>query len=735
MSMDRRQFLKVMGIAGGGLVTGISLSACSPVFTLPNTINGSLQPNAILQITPANKINFYLPRAEMGQGVFTGLTTLIAEELEVSPANINIVQTGFHPDYANPDYGMQVTGGSNSIRSHFIPLRQLAANTRSALQQAAAQRASVSVADTTALDGQITANGQTYTYGDLAEAASALPFPENTPLKNKQDFTYIGKHAVKLDAKAKSTGNAKFGIDVNFPGLHRAVLKRCPQAGGKVKKFDDTAAKAMPGITDIVEIHNGVAVVAEHYYQAKAAVEKLEVEWLVPEKLSGFSSASSEVGNGKQLFSAALTGEDAETAHEEGERFEPRRDSSLAADYWAPYLAHATMEPMNCTARFSGEKLDIWTSTQNPELVAGLGAFYGELPVEDVTVHAMFVGGGFGRRGAADYVAEAVAIARQTGKPIQLIWSREDDMRHGLYRPAAMARFQIDFDEDQSIRNWLVRRVGPNILPYILDESLDTLIPAFLPNSWIDRLSKLGHHVFDGLVVDETGVEGLFEDYDASYKKVEHVTVDPGIPVGFWRSVGHSYSGFFKECMMDECASFHQIDPVTYRLKHLQSNPRLANTLTVAAEKSGWHQTPEPGHHLGVASHVSFSSYVTEIAEVSVANNNIIVHRITCVVDCGLAVNPAIVRAQMESGIIYGLSAALVGEITLTNGAIDQSNFHDYPVLRMNQTPEIDVIIIDSDEAPTGVGEPGLPPVAAAVANAVFAATGKRLRSLPLALS
>ncbi|NVK36697.1 MAG: molybdopterin-dependent oxidoreductase, partial [Gammaproteobacteria bacterium] len=515
----------------------------------------------------------------------------------------------------------------------------------------------------------------------------------------------------------------------------KAALKRCPVYGGTVKKIDAQVVKSLPGVKAVVAIHNGVAVVAEHYYQAKNALTKLNVEWQLPDELSGFSSASMESGNGKALFEAALK-QEGDNGHEEGDPKAIDSDAhTIQATYWAPYLAHATMEPLNCTVKIENGKVDVWVGSQSPGMVKGIAALFADVSKDDVTVHSTFLGGGFGRRSASDFVAEATAIAKASKLPVQLVWSREDDTQHDLYRPASLAEFKIGLNDQGVINSWHVKRVGPNIMPYMIDETVDAMAPGFMPNAMVDWLSKRGYGLFDGWVVDPSSMEGLFEDYDAPNKQVQHVTVDPGLPLGFWRSVGHSFSGFFKESMMDEVAVAQKQDAVEYRLKHLKNNPRLANVLKVAAQKANWQKPSAQGRFQGVAVHMSFGSYVAQIAEVSVSNNQIRVHKVTCVVDCGTAVNPDIIKAQMESGIIFGLTAALYGEITLKDGAVEQSNFHNYPMLRMHETPEFDVTIIDSDEAPMGVGEPGLPPIAAAVGNAVFAATGKRLRNLPLKLA
>jgi len=732
---SRRSFIKNISLAGAGLVVGLPLTACVNA-SLPNNNKLALTPNALLQITNDNIINFYLPRSEMGQGTYTGLTTIVAEELDVHPSKINVLNAPVHDDYKNIEYGFQVTGGSNSIRTHFVPLRHLAANARLVIRQAAAQQLNLSLADVQTDNGNIIVNRKSLPYGEFVDRAKQLDFPEQAALKDKSQFKYMGKKSPRLDGLSKSTGTAQFGIDVDFEGLHRAALKRCPVLGGKVKSFDDSAVKSMPGVKSVVEIHNGVAVIADYYYQAKNALVNLKVEWDLPEILAAFNSDSTASDNGKALFKTALDSDESSNAYEQGGGFGALKNAEkvIEAEYWAPYLAHATMEPMNCTAKLTGEHLELWVGSQAPDLAKLTGAYYADIPKDNVTVNSTFLGGGFGRRTSSDFVAEAAAIAKASGLPVQLVWSREDDMKNDFYRPASMVKFSVGLNNEGLIDSWVVKRAGPQIMPYTLDDVVDSIMPGFLPKGLVDGLSKVGYSLYSSLLVDHASVEGLYEDYDVPHKSSDHVTVDPGLPVGPWRSVGHSYSGFFKESMMDEIASLKNQDAVEFRLKHLKNNPKLANTLSVAAEKAGWNKPLPSGHFHGVASHKSFSSFVTQIAEVSVTNNQLHIHNVVCVVDCGLAVNPDIVKAQMESGIIYGLSAALHGEITLKQGEVQQSNFHDYPALRINESPNIEVVIIESDDAPTGVGEPGLPPIAAAVANGIFAATGKRLRSLPLKL-
>ena len=735
INTSRRNFLKNMSLAGGGLVVGLPLTACADIL-LPDANESALQPNALLQITSDNIVNFYLPRSEMGQGIYTGLTTIVAEELDIHPERINVINAGQHEDYKNLEFELQVTGGSNSIRTHFLPLRHLAANARLVIRQAAAQQLHLNLADIQTDNGKIIIEGKGVDYGEFVDIANTLPFPEDARLKDRRQFKYIGKTNPRLDGVAKATGTAQFGIDVDFEGLYGAALKRCPVMGGTVKSFDDTDAKAMPGVKSIVKIHNGVAVVADHYYQAKNALPKLKIQWNLPKTLSKFSSDSTAADNGKGLFKTALDSDNATNVFEKGDGLNALTNAPtvISAEYWAPYLAHVTMEPMNCTAKLTDNRLELWVGSQSPDLARYLAAYYADIPADNIIIHSTFLGGGFGRRSESDFVAEAAAIAKISNLPIQLCWSREDDIQNDCYRPASMARFTVGVNQEGLIDSWTVKRAGPQLLPYAIDNLVDSIMPSILPNALVDWMSKAGYSLYDSLLVDHTSVEGLYEDYDAPNKSADHVTADPGLPIGAWRSVGHSYSGFFKESMMDEIAALQNQDSVEFRLKHLKNNPKLAHVLNVVAEKSGWNKPLPKGHYQGVAVHASFSSFVAQVAEVSVVDNQFFVHRVTCAIDCGLAINPGIVKAQMESGIIDGLSAALYGEITLDNGVIQQSNFHDYPALRINESPEIDVVIIDSNEAPTGVGEPGLPPIAAAVGNAIFAATGTRLRSLPLKL-
>ncbi len=731
LNSSRRDFLKFAGVAGGGLVLGVSLSGCSSSSTpLPYARKDVWQPHAFLQVSLEGEVKFFLPQAEMGQGVTHGLVTLIAEELNMPPEAVTVKVAGVHKDYDVPGAGMQVTGGSASIRTRFDSVRQSAAITRELLLKAAAQQWDVESNQLTLLDGKISLGDRTMSIGHFVAIAATLPVPENVSVKPATEFRWIGKDkGPRVDALAKVTGTAEFGIDVEIPNLKRAALIRCPVIGGSVKSYEAEEASKAPGVHLVQAIYNGVFVLADHYWQAKKALESVEVEWDYPETLTTHSSEDIQKAMADGL---SEEGENAFTQGDVDQGF-AQSNTTLSARYSVPFLAHATMEPMNCVVHLQGDRAEVWAPTQAPGLAQQIAAERSGIDRDNIQIHTTFLGGGFGRRAFHDFVAETTAIAKLAGVPVQLVWSREDDMQNDYYRPAAMAELKAGLDDQGKLLSWSAKRSGPNIMPYMIDEALGMLLPEAVPQSIVDWLSKRGYGVFDGWKIDPASVEGLHEDYTVANKSVDHVTVDPGLRCGFWRSVGHSFSGFFVESFMDELALKSGQDPLAFRLKHMEDNPRLKHVLTLAADKAGWGQA-QPGRFLGMAAVKSFESYVAEVAEVSVENGALKVHKVTCAVDCGRVVNPDIVRTQMESGINYGLTAALYGDITLKNGAVQQTNFHDYPMLRMNDAPEIDVILVDSEEPPTGVGEPGLPPIAPAVANAVFAATGQRLRSLPLKL-
>jgi len=728
-NLSRRGFLRTSAVAGGGVLVGFSLAGCSTPSVPMQGIAGSFSPNAFLQFGTDNSIRFYVPRDEMGQGVTTGLTTIIAEELDVHPASMVIELAGAHPDYGNPAMGgVQATGGSTAIAGHYDQLRQIGANVRALILDAAAQDLDVAKASLTTDNGHVVADVERYPYGKFLKTALTLAAPEQAELKNPADFKYIGAEFARLDGVSKSTGTAVYGIDVDVPGMHHAVVKRSPVAGGRLISANTDKARSMPGVTDVVEVATGMAVVAEKYWQAKQAAETLELDWELPE-LAKVSTQQI-----KSDYEQAMTSEEGKAGSQKGEIGAALDNATHTIDsqYWAPYLSHAPMEPMNAVVHVRKDDAEVWSGTQGPGAAQGLVARYSGLPMEKVTSHQTYLGGAFGRRATLHHVIEATQVSKATGKPIHLLWSREDDIKSGVYRPASLMNITAGVDDNGKISAWRAKRVGGNITP----ETLSNMLPAIFPgmaNGAVDWVVGLADKATSGWVVDGASVEGLSEDYDLPNHEVEHVTKDHGLPLTFWRSVGHSYTAFAKEVAVDELAELAGQDPVAFRRANLENNPRLAEVVKIAGEKMQA-MNPAPGRFLGFAAHGSFKSYVAEVAEVSVENNRIKVHNVLCVVDCGVAINPDVIRAQMEGAVMYGLTAALHGNHELRDGEVQESNFHDYPIVRMNEAPKVDVVIVESSKAPTGVGEPGLPPIAPAVANAVYRATNKRLRSLPLRL-
>ena len=483
------------------------------------------------------------------------------------------------------------------------------------------------------------------------------------------------------------------------------------------------------GVTDVFEIGTGVAVVAESFWQAKQAAAQVDVQW---ESLP-LNSVSTDTL--RRDYAAALDTGDGVEGPNEGDAEAAFEAASITrqAEYWAPLLSHSPMEPMNAVVRIDGDQAEVWTGIQFPSAVPGLVSRVADIPAENVHFHQTYLGGGFGRRGSPAYIVEATEIAKASGKPVQLVWTREDDIQQGPFRPASLMRIKAGVDGAGNLIAWDAARAGADISP----DTFRGLLPALYPwmgDGFVEGVANLSEWYFETFATDEASTEGLFEDYDHPNTRVTHMTVDHELPMTFWRSVGHSYTAFAKESMIDELAQAAGMHEVAFRLQNTQNTPRLNNVIRVAGERMA-SMTPPSGHHLGFAAHHSFHTDVAEIEEVSVDNGKIRVHKVTCVLDCGQAVNPDIVRSQMEGAVIYGLTATLYGGLNLENGAIKESNFHDYPMLRMSESPEIEVIIIDSGTEPTGVGEPGLPPIAPAVANAVYKATGQRLRSLPLQLA
>jgi isoquinoline 1-oxidoreductase/isoquinoline 1-oxidoreductase beta subunit len=725
--LSRRGFLKATGIVGGGLLIGyVALPSNRPAAV--TAAKGAIAPNAFIQLTADNQIVFYSPRDEMGQGIYMGLTTLVAEELDVPLADIQVEFASVHSSYKHPEYGVQGTGGSSSMRVHYLPLRQVAADTRALLLNAAAKELGVARETLATEHGHIISGGKSYPYSDFITTAQALELPSGSPLKDSSKFQYIGRDLPRNDAMAKSTGTALFGLDIDLPDMHYALVSRSPVAGGTLASFDDSAAKAVVGVTDIVQIDSGVAVVARSFWQAKKAVAALDVTWNKPQ-LANYSSAQI-----KADYQAAIDSQEGDTKTE-GSIAEGLRTAATHVDreFWTPYLAHTPMEPVNAVVRIANGEAELWAGTQSPSTARGLVARHAQLPVEKVTVHSLFSGGGFGRRAQLSHVTEATQVAAATDKTIKLIWTREDDVQHGWYRQASVMKVQAAADAQGLVTAWDAARAGGDLTPHTIAGILPGALsgtPQLLNTMAVSALEA----VYDGWIIDGAGVEGLVADYDFPNKNLRHLSINHGLPLAAWRSVGHSFTAFAKETVMDELAEQTGLDAIDFRRRNLLANPRLLGALEAVEQRlKSW--GTGPGRHIGIAAHGSFHSYVAQAAEVSVEKGKIRVHRMLCAIDCGQVVNPDIVRAQIEGSIMYGLTAVLYGDIEIDNGAVKQSNFHDYKMLRINEAPEVEVIIVDSDQPPSGVGEPGLPPVAPAVANAVYRATGERLTALPLKLA
>ncbi|MEM1402921.1 MAG: molybdopterin cofactor-binding domain-containing protein [Pseudomonadota bacterium] len=729
VNLSRREFLRSSGVLGGGLVIGFGVTGCGsdPISPALEPLSNALTPNAFLQLTADNEFIFYCPRGEVGQGVTTALATLFGEELDVPPSHFVIREAGPHPDYGNPEFGgVQSVGGSTSVKAHYLPMRQVGADVRALILAAASKDLGIPAAELDTSDGFVSAAGEAYPYGRFIETAMNLPMPVDTPLTPSADFKYIGKSFPRVDALSKATGTAVYGIDVEVEGMEHAVVVRSPVARGSLLDFDETEALKAPGVRTVVRISNGVAVVADSFWHAKNAAPLIVANWDSPE-LAALDDVSL-----RAKYQNALDEVDGDSVHQYGELDTAWSETAqrISREYWAPYLAHAPLEPLNAIVHVKNNSAEVWAATQGPQLARRVVARTLDLEDSQVTFHSLQAGGSFGRRLVSSQVKEATEISRQTGTPIKLQWSREDDIRSGWFRPASLMRIEAGADEQGNLTAWIAKRVGGNAFAARFETALPGVLPKGVPDSVIDFVSGTAEWVFDGLRVDDTSIEGLGDDYVKAAQDIQHVTVADGLPLLFWRSVGHSYTAFAKESAIDELAHESAIDPVEFRLKNVGEDHRMRRVIEEAGEH--YRSMQQDGASVGLAAHSSFHTRVAQVAAVSVEDGRIRVNRVVCVVDCGRAVNPDGVRAQMEGGIVFGLGAALYSNATLANGEIKESNFHDFQVARMGDAPDIEVIIIDSDEPPTGAGEPGVPPIAPAVANAIFAATGDRLRSLPL---
>jgi isoquinoline 1-oxidoreductase subunit beta len=692
--LDRRTFVRLGAFAGGGLFLGVYAPGRLAAEPADSGL-AEFRPNAFVRIGTDDSVTIWLARSDMGQGVRTSLPMIVADEMDADWSRVTVEQADAHPSR----YGRMMTVGSGSVRGGaWMPLRQAGAAAREMLVAAAAARWGVAASTLRTENGRVhhDASKKSATYGDLADAASAIAVPEKPRLKDPSAFRLIGKRIPLVDTNAKVTGGAKYGIDARTPGMRFGTVVHPPAFGDSVESFDAAKALAVKGVTDVFEVSQGVAVVADNTWAAFKGAKALDIRW----KSGGFTMSSDEIFR----HFAQIGEQDGESAVSTGNpmRALTAGTRKLSAVYQAPYLAHATMEPMNCTADVKSDRCEIWVPSQNPQGAQTDAARMTGLPVEAVTVHVQYLGCGWGRRSHTDFVQDAVEASMKVKAPVQVLWTREEDMQHDFYRPAARVQFEGALDEAGHLSALHVK----------------SITPAFGGQ---------------GRGVDRNSVDGLVSHpYTIPNVAIDYVRPDVAVPVSYWRSVGPSQNVFFMESFIDEMAHAAGADPVDFRLAMLDGEPRLKHALEVVRQRSGWATKPAAGRARGAAVVMDKGGIVAQIAEVSIESGRIRVHRVTCAYDCGRVIHPGIVEAQVTGSIVGGLTAALYGEITIDKGRVAQGNFNDYPMLRMNEMPVVDVHIVPSEEEPGGAGEPALPPIAPAVANAVFALTGTRLRSLPL---
>jgi isoquinoline 1-oxidoreductase beta subunit len=756
--MKRRTFALLAAVVSGGYLVGIERST-RPRQTLRRSVltlnHGQIALNGWVKLGTDGTATAVMAKSEMGQGIHTALMMLVAEELDCAWNQMRFENSMVDPLYGNvvglaeglpirPDndgatasslrwvmtalmrqLGFMMTGGSSSVRDLWLPMREAAAVTRATLLEAVARYWLVPIEALNTHEGVITgADGRTMRYGDAVALLESDPTPaSHYALKQPAQFKVIGCAMPRIDTGVKIDGSAKFGIDVIRPRQLYAAVRMSPARGGSVATFDANPAITSPGVIDVVKFDpthggsGGIAVVAAHYWQARSALASMKPEFDAGPMATTSSAAIIE------SLSVKLETDDGFTFWKTGDVDHSLKlaGRTLRAEYRAPYLAHATLEPMNCTVEYRGDRATVWAATQVPSFARKAAAKILDLPEDRVDIQVTYLGGGFGRRLEVDFVAQAAAIAKKfPRRPVQVIWDREQDTRHDFYRPACVARFAAALTDTGHIAAWRNVSAGQAIVPGYLARNAG--MPSLGP--------------------DKTTAEGAFDQaYEFPIARVGHVTVDLPVPVGFWRSVGHSHQAFFQESFLDECAHAAKADPLQYRLAHLAQHPRHRAVLELAASKAGWNAPLDKSADgaqkaRGIALHESFGSIVAQVAEVSLAKNRgIRVHRLVCAIDCGLAINPSLIAQQMEGAVIFGLTAALYGRIDIDQGAIQQGNFHEYPLIRLNECPAVETHIVPTGAAPQGVGEPGVPPIAPAVANAIFQLTAQRLRTLPLTLN
>ena len=692
--ISRRVFLKKSALTCTGLMVGLTYE---PQSGLAAKVENSKELGIWIRISSDGTTTFIIPSSEMGQGVNTSLSMILAEEMEADWQMIKTENAPVNSDYINPESNSgQMTAGSSSIKGFWDPLRKAGAAVKLMLQQAAAQRWGIKVEECSAESGYIYRknSSQKLSYGELAEAAGKLDIPSNPNLKNSEDYNLVGKPIQRLDIPSKTNGSAQFGIDVMLPEIMYATIRQSPVFGGEVLSYDEDAAKSVRGVKKVVLIPNGIAVVADNTWRAKRGIEALNV------KFHG--------GETKGLDSKQIQAELLKSLDDEGKTI-TEANQVLDLEYEVPYLSHAALEPMNCTAIVAEKYCEVWAPTQSQGGCMDAAKEITELDEEQIKIHTTYLGGGFGRRGETDFVKHSLILAKELGKPVKVTWMREEDMQHGFYRPASMSRFQIGLNKEGLPVSWNNQLASPSILKRF-----------FAPMAWfnIDPLSTEG--------ADD--IPYAIEDFNLDYTEV-----DSGVPVGFWHSVGSSFNAFFIESAIDEAAHLAGQDPFLYRMNLLAGKKRFQDVLSKVAKESEWGRVLPKGHGLGICIHKTRGSIAGAVIEVSTDDIGMLkLHKAWIAIDCGKVINPNTIRAQMEGGFTFGLSATLGEKITIKDGRVEQSNFHDYQILRLKGSPEISVEIIESGNEIGGVGEVAVPLAAPALANAVFSSSGRRIRTLPL---
>jgi isoquinoline 1-oxidoreductase beta subunit len=711
--VGRREFIRTGAALGGGLLVSLHTPLARGTSEASAAEEKDFALNAFVRIGTDESVTVISAHSEMGQGIYTSLPMLLNEELQGDWSKVRVEAAPVDKAYNHPVFGIQMTGGSTTSPAEWERYRKMGAVARIMLVEAAAHQWNVEASSCRVDKGVVIhgATGRRATYGSLANAAAQLTPPADVPLKDAQTFTLIGKPTRRLDTPAKTNGTAQFGLDVSVPGMLTAVVARPPVFGGKAVKFDAAETLKVPGVKAVEQVPSGVAVIAERFWPAKLGRDRLHVEW--------------DLGSNAGLSTEQMLRDFAETAKSPGTIAKKTGDPQAAlktaahtvtAEYDVPYLAHAMMEPLNCVVDLRADSCELWTGTQFETIDRANAAEVAGLSPDKVQIHTTLLGGGFGRRAnpASDFIVEAVHVAKVARAPVKVVWTRDDDLRGGWYRPMWHDRFVAGLDGNGNPVAWTHTIVGQSIMQ-------GTPFEAFGIKNGVDSAS----------------VEGAADIlYGFPNVQVDLHSPKIGVPVQWWRSVGHSHTGFSTEAFLDEVAHAGGKDPYELRRVLLAKQPRMRAVLELAAQKANWGSPLPAGVGRGIAGHFSFDSYVAQVVEASVEKNGAVrVHRVVCAVDCGRAINPDTVKAQMEGGIIFGLTAALKTEITLKDGRVQQENFHDYQMLRIFESPEIEVHIVPSSENPTGVGEPGVPPVASALANAIFAVTGKRVRRLPIRAS